>query len=145
MGQIHATCIGIDGVGILLRGNSASGKSDLALRLIEAGAELVADDRVDLLADSGALMASPPGPLQGLLEVRGLGILAFPWRADIRVQAIIDLGPAEKIDRLPDARTETIEGVDVACFQLDPWAPSAAIKVRLVSALVSGSIRRVDD
>ena len=46
--QIHATCIALDGRGVLLRGPSGSGKSDMALRLIDAGAELVADDRVDL-------------------------------------------------------------------------------------------------
>ena len=53
MSQVHATCIEVDGMGVLLRGPSGSGKSDLALRLIDGGARLVADDRTDLAVEDG--------------------------------------------------------------------------------------------
>ena len=60
MEQIHATCIAIDGVGVLLRGPSGAGKSDLALRLIDVGGRLVADDRADLRLVDGSVVAAPP-------------------------------------------------------------------------------------
>ena len=77
MVQVHATCIDVDGVGVLLRGPPGSGKSDLALRLISDGARLVADDRAELTVDSGQITVSPPSEIAGLIEVRGLGVLRF--------------------------------------------------------------------
>ncbi|MFZ9450406.1 MAG: HPr kinase/phosphorylase [Alphaproteobacteria bacterium] len=79
--QVHATCVAIDGAGILLRGPSGAGKSDLALRLVDGGAALVADDRVDLRRRGTCLVASPPAPLRGLVEARGVGILRVPFLA----------------------------------------------------------------
>ncbi|WP_040850329.1 HPr kinase/phosphorylase, partial [Nitrospirillum viridazoti] len=75
--RVHATCVSVGGAGVLLRGASGSGKSDLALRLVDAGALLVADDQVALAADPTAtlLTATAPERLAGLIEVRGLGIL----------------------------------------------------------------------
>ena len=75
MEQIHATTIYIDGSGVLLSGPSGSGKSDLALRLIDGGARLVADDRTDLALADGRLVASAPREIAGRMEVRGLGVL----------------------------------------------------------------------
>jgi len=145
MAQIHATCVAIDGIGILLRGASGAGKSDMALRLMDGGAELVADDRVDLHAHQNHLTATPPETLQGLLEVRGLGVLQVPWRQSVQVRALIDLLQTEPLERLPEDRRETVMGISLPCFQINPWAPSAAAKVGLVSGLVSGSIKRADD
>ena len=64
--QIHATCISIDGIGLILRGPSGSGKSDLALRLMERSAQLIADDRVDLTCVDGVLIGRAPDRLSGL-------------------------------------------------------------------------------
>ena len=75
--QVHATCLSIDDVGLLIRGPSGIGKSDLALRLIDKGARLVADDRVGLLVSDNHVIARAPATLAGLLEVRGLGMLAI--------------------------------------------------------------------
>ncbi len=72
--QVHASAVTIGDSGVLLRGPSGSGKSDLALRLIDGGARLVADDRVDIYQTRDGLMMAPPESLAGLLEVRGLGI-----------------------------------------------------------------------
>lgn len=74
METVHATTIAIDGAGVLLRGPSASGKSDLALRLIDDGARLVADDRTVLALRDGIVEASAPPSIRGKIEVRGLGI-----------------------------------------------------------------------
>ena len=73
--SIHATCVTYGGIGILLRGASGSGKSSLALRLIEAGATLVADDRGYMRRENNTLHASCTPPLVGRLELRGLGLV----------------------------------------------------------------------
>lgn len=70
----HASCVARHGVAVLLLGGSGSGKSDLALRLLDRGFALVADDRV-LLRDG---LAFAPDALRGLIEVRGLGLLRVP-------------------------------------------------------------------
>ena len=110
--NIHASCIllGQAGAGfkapaeagILLLGASGSGKSDLALRLIAAGAELVADDRTELEIEDGALVAGPPHALAGLMEVRNLGIVALPPRPKARIALVVDLGPDGPPVRLPE-------------------------------------------
>src|SRR5690606_32729552 len=78
MATIHATCVALGDTGILLRGRSGSGKSDLALRLIDGGALLVADDRVALSLEGGRVIARPPAALAGYLEVRGVGPMPVP-------------------------------------------------------------------
>ena len=75
---VHGTCIEIDGLGVLLRAPSGGGKSDLALRLIDDGAHLVADDQVQLTARAGRLVATAPLRISGRMEVRGLGIVEVP-------------------------------------------------------------------
>ena len=79
--QLHATCLARDDEGLLLLGSAGAGKSDLALRLLDHGFLLVADDRVDIEAGR----ARAPAALAGLLEVRGLGIFRLPFRTDVRL------------------------------------------------------------
>lgn len=143
--QIHASCIAFDGDAVLIRGPSGGGKSDLALRLIDAGAELVADDRVDVDAAGGRVTARPPAPLAGLIEVRGLGILEMANRAEAVVVAVIDLADAADIARLPETETAMVAGIPLPLFRIDPGAASAVIKVRLAVDLASGRILRRDD
>ena len=75
MVQVHGTCVAIDGCAVLLRGPSGSGKSDLALRLIDGGARLVADDRAEISLRQRRLVVNAPPEIAGLIEVRGLGVL----------------------------------------------------------------------
>ena len=98
--NIHATCVRYRRAGILLIGKSGSGKSDLALRLIALGAKLVADDRTDLTVRNGALIATPPKTIAGLLEIRGLGIVETPNAASARIALVVDL--SGKVERLPE-------------------------------------------
>lgn len=79
--HIHATCVAIGGQAILLTGASGAGKSDLALRLIDEGARLVADDQTILTVKGGYLSAHAPATIRGLLEIRGLGIVKLPAKA----------------------------------------------------------------
>ncbi len=143
--QVHGSCVCIDESGLLLRGPSASGKSDLALRLIDRGARLVADDRVDLARAGDIVFASAPQVLQGLLEVRTVGILKYDFLQRVRLSAVIDLHQDGTLDRLPAAQWLLIAGVQVPHFRVFPWGAAAALKVELVSGLVSGSITRTDD
>jgi HPr kinase/phosphorylase len=90
--NIHASCIALRGRGVLLLGPSGSGKSDLALRLIDQGAKLVADDRTILFVKNSALHAKAPASIKGLLEIRGLGIVEMPVRASVKIALAVRLG-----------------------------------------------------
>ena len=87
--QVHATCVSLDDMGLLIRGPSGIGKSDLALRLIDTGARLVADDRVDLMISNNDAVARAPETLAGL-EVRGLGVLRFPFFDATIIHLVVD-------------------------------------------------------
>jgi serine kinase of HPr protein (carbohydrate metabolism regulator) len=131
--QIHASCVELGGIGVLLLGESGSGKSDLALRLIDAGGRLVADDRTDLRRDGVRLIASPPAAIAGRMEVRGLGIVALTHVARAPVALAVELVAGERVERMPDARRRAWLGVDVHLIALNPFEASAAAKVRLAA------------
>ena len=115
--NIHATCIVLAGAaaafdapkdaGILLLGESGTGKSDLALRLMERGAKLVADDRVELFARDNLLMARAPETLSGLMEVRGAGIIAQPPVAEVRVALAVEMMEIGYVPRHPEPESYT--------------------------------------
>jgi HPr kinase/phosphorylase len=130
--RVHASCVELQGVGVLLLGPSGSGKSDLALRLIDAGARLVADDQVAIERRADRLFARPAEPLAGLLEVRGLGIVRLPCCAAAELGLAVQLAPGGALDRLPDpAASYPLLGLALRCVSLDPRAPSACAKIRL--------------
>jgi len=146
MTQVHGTCVEVAGIGVLLRGAEGSGKSDLALRLIDGGARLVGDDRIDLRAGDGGLWASAPAALAGQLEVRGMGIMTVPAVAAARLGLVCDLVSATPIERLPRRETVEIDGVSLARLSIAPFEVSAAAKVRLAArALVRGILPDHDD
>jgi HPr kinase/phosphorylase len=134
-GQIHASCVARGESGVLLLGPSGSGKSDLALRLLDRGFALVADDRVDIAEG----MARPPPALAGLLEVRGLGIIRLPHASHARlVLAVALVGTSE---RLPEPAEETQLGLPLV--KIDPWPASAAAKVAMALDCALGQCRQV--
>ena len=128
---LHATCLALDGCGVLLRGPSGSGKSDLALRLIDEGARLVADDQTRLKVVEGRLLARAPDSIAGQLEVRGLGIQQVPALSETGVDLIVDLVEPGAVERLPDMQSETLLSVELPRIALDPFAASAPLKLRL--------------
>ncbi len=127
---IHATCVAIGGAGVLIRGPSGSGKSDLALRLIDEGARLVADDYCEATIHQGALLVAAPPGIAGKLEVRGVGIVELDHVGEVRVALAVDLRSATEIPRLPDTAVIMIQGVTVPWIELDAAAASAPAKVR---------------
>ncbi len=131
MNRVHGTSVSVGGEGILLRGPSGSGKSDLALRLIDEGARLVADDQTELTHRDSLLEMSVPAPLAGLIEVRGLGIARVPHVTRVPLRLVVDLAPDATIERMPEPRFCTIEGVSLPLVALDPFTGSAPAKLRL--------------
>ncbi|MDX1541962.1 MAG: HPr kinase/phosphatase C-terminal domain-containing protein [Geminicoccaceae bacterium] len=126
--RLHASCVALGGRGILLRGRPGSGKSDLALRLIDAGGSLVADDQVLIERHRQTLLARAPATLQGLIEVRGIGILRLD-ASEARLALVVDLDPVA--ERLPDPTVCRLLDVPLPAIRLDPRAPSAAAIVRV--------------
>ena len=133
MPVLHATCVEWFGLGVLIRGKSGAGKSDLALRLIDAGAALVADDQV--LLENG--IASAPARLQGLLEVRGFGIVKLPFAETTAIALTVDLCSADEIERLPDR----FDGI----MRFDPFCASAVAKIKLALQTIAGERHLISD
>lgn len=130
MQTVHGTVVAIDGRGVLLRGPSGSGKSDLALRLIDEGAVLVADDRTVLAQEDRHVMASAPESIFGRIEVRGIGIIRIAALDRIRLALIVDLA-SKVIERLPKPETAELQGVTLPLIRLSPFEASAPAKIRL--------------
>ena len=105
--NIHASCVAAGSRGILLLGLSGQGKSDLALRLIDRGARLVADDRCDIWFERDRLWCRPPAELAGKLEVRGLGIVEKAWVAPVPLAIAVRL--ADRYERMPPERAVELD------------------------------------
>ncbi len=137
---LHANCVALGGVGVLIVGPPGSGKSDLTLRLIDAPgsglgpkpvkAVLVSDDQVLVTARAGKLYASPPRTIAGLLEIRGQGIMRLPYRKSIGLALAVRLAPAAQIIRLPEAARFEIAGLSLPLIEIDPASASAPARLR---------------
>lgn len=133
---VHASAVVIGEHGVLIRGRSGSGKSSLALGLIDRdpdGTRLVADDRVALAVDGGVLVASVPDAIAGKLEVRGQGIVPVDHRSPAAIRLVVDLLPPEDCPRLPEAEDARVEvmGIVLPRLKLPVGAAEAAARVRL--------------
>lgn len=129
--NIHTCCLSYQKHGFLILGPSGSGKSDLCLRLImDKQAVLVADDRCDIWEEDNKLFAKAPQNLQGLLEVRGVGISKFPFINRTSVSSVIELvaNPLD-IERLPQPEFYQYGQIKLPKLRLYPFEPSAADKV----------------
>jgi len=137
----HATCIAIDGDGVLFVGPSGSGKSDLALRCImqppivrgrRPEAVLVADDQVILERRENSIFCRPPGTISGRIEVRGLGIIDMPFATSARLRIVVKFEDKADIPRMPDPPSTTqLLGVAVPVVKVAPFEASAPLKVYL--------------
>ncbi|SFP38120.1 HPr kinase/phosphorylase [Sphingomonas rubra] len=126
---IHASTVAIDDRAVLIRGRSGSGKSDLALRLIDRGATLVSDDYTLVARHDGLLVASAPSTIAGKMEVRGIGIVTMPAVDGVPVALSVCLD--ETVPRMPDPRMRWIMGISVREIALDPFEASTPLKVEL--------------
>lgn len=129
--RLHASCVAVGGKGVLLLGSSGSGKSDLALRLIDRGARLVADDQVLLHRRKNQVIASAPLKLKGLLEVRGVGIVKLPAVSSVPVAMAVKLVPRGKVERLPEPQVFDCLGRELPLHCLHAFDRSAEAKIRI--------------
>ena len=138
--RLHASSVAIGGRAVLIEGLSGSGKSDLALRLIDRGAILISDDYTFIRRDGKRLLASAPPTLAGKIEIRGLGIVDFPHVDDVPIALIVSVG--EPVERLPeDDRSQMLIGVPVPHVALSALEPSAPLKVEYALRLRGLDVR----
>jgi HPr kinase/phosphorylase len=127
-GLIHASAVAIGGCGILLLGSSGCGKSDLAMRLIDRGAQLIGDDYIQIDTSSSPPIINCAPNIHGKIEVRQLGIFHLPYTSDIPLRLCVNLNANS--ERLP-ARwpVKSFGGHYVPLIDIDPFTHSAPIKI----------------
>lgn len=123
----HANCVALNGRAVLMIGHSGSGKSDLAIRLIDRGWSLVADDYVTLVPVNGRLMATTPANIAGRIEVRDVGLVEVPFVSSVPVCLVIQLDGTP--ERLPEPQNWRFEDIDIPLLSLHPFEASAPVKV----------------
>jgi HPr kinase/phosphorylase len=131
---VHGTTVALEGDGVLLRGPSGSGKSDLALRLIDGGARLVADDQTELARTPDGLVARSPASIAGKMEVRGVGIMRVPTVPSVLVRLVVDLVPAGRVERLPEPQFCEYLQCSLPLLALASLEASTPAKIRLALA-----------
>ena len=128
--MLHATTVALNGRAVILAGRSGSGKSDLALRLLDRGFLLVSDDQTLVRKSGDWLIASAPPTIKGKLEVRGIGIVEVDQADELPVCLCVEL--TSEIERLPDeGRVRLILGAKIPLVSIDPLTASAPAKVTL--------------
>jgi serine kinase of HPr protein (carbohydrate metabolism regulator) len=125
---VHASTVALDGRAVLISGPSGSGKSDLALRLLDRGFTLVSDDQTIVRRDGDRLIATAPPTIAGKLEVRGIGIVEMERLDNVPIALIVEL--TSDIQRLPDdSRERPILVVALPVISIDDMTASAPSKV----------------
>jgi HPr kinase/phosphorylase len=109
---IHATCVDINGSGVLIVGSSGSGKSSLAINLLALGSKLVADDRCELVKKNNRFSVSKPASLPNSIEIRGIGLVSVPMVVETSLDWVVNMDEAEK-ERMPDLRFTEIDGYKI--------------------------------
>ena len=129
--KVHGTSVSIDGDGVLFRGPSGSGKSDLALRMINHGAQLVSDDQVCLTRRNDNIFMSSPPTIRNSLEVRGIGIVNTIAQKEVPLILVLNMLPNNVTSRMPIWQLCTFFDIKVPAVEFAPFEISAHLKVKL--------------
>lgn len=143
--SLHGTCVARRGRGVLILGPSGSGKSDLALRLLDRGWDLVADDQVRVWpGPDGELIAGAPETLAGLLEIRGVGIVDVGAAGPVPVDLAITLVEPDQVPRMPEIENSLlVAGIALAHFSINGHTAAAPVIVERAQDVVAGRLKRV--
>lgn len=128
---LHGTSVDVKGNGVLICGKPGTGKSSLALQLIDRGAVLVADDQTLISLKEGKLTVQSPSALKGILEVRGVGLCPFPIQENSCLQLCVEICEKETLERLPEPLFIEYHTVKVPLLKIGKYDPLGAIKVEL--------------
>ena len=127
---LHASTVALDGRAVMISGPSGSGKSDLALRLLDRGFTLVSDDQTIVRKDKERVLAAAPPTIRGKLEVRGVGIVDIETIDDVPLALVVEL--TSDIQRLPDdSRERLVRDIKLPLISVDAMTASAPSKVAL--------------
>jgi hypothetical protein len=133
MSQVHqASAVAIEGRAVLIEGPPGSGKSSLALALIDRGAVLIGDDAVMLDLIDGHVVASPHPNVAGLIEIRNVGLVTMPVVGGVPVALVLVL------DRMAPRHIEAAEWVmraGIALPSVRLWPDSPVLPLRTEAAL----------
>jgi serine kinase of HPr protein (carbohydrate metabolism regulator) len=120
--------------GVLLIGPSGAGKSDLALRLTALSPDwvLVADDQVMLATQGEDVVGTAPPVLSGRIEVRGLGIMAVPVKAEVTIKTVVALVPRDQVLRVAEPMAHDLAGHAISLYRLHAFDASTPAKIALL-------------
>ena len=128
--RIHSTSVVIDDNGVLILGDSGSGKSDLALRLIDNGATLISDDISICRKNSNNIYLYCPPEIKGLLEVREIGIITVPFVERIKLRLVVNL-KSNNNERFPKDSSFRILGIKIPTINIEGKNSSAVAKIKV--------------
>ena len=128
--RIHSTSVVIDDNGVLILGDSGSGKSDLALRLIDNGATLISDDISICRKNSNNIYLYCPPEIKGLLEVRDIGVITVPFVEKIKLRLVVNL-KSNNNERFPKESSFRILGIKIPIINIEGKNSSAVAKIKV--------------
>ena len=128
--RIHSTSVVIDDNGVLILGDSGSGKSDLALRLIDSGATLISDDISICRKNLNNIYLYCPPEIKGLLEVREIGIITVPFVERIKLRLVVNL-KSNNNERFPKDSCFRILGIKIPIINIEGKNSSAVAKIKV--------------
>lgn len=135
--SLHGNCLWVNETGVLILGDAASGKTELALTMINSGrGTLVADDQVIIEREHKILMARPPEGLQGLMQIHGIGIVNFDCIVPVPLHLIIELVPHADVPLIPEKSEKEIQGLSLPLLKLAGHEASSADKLWLATNLL---------
>ena len=143
MDLFYGTAVAYQGLGVFIQGASGSGKSDLALRLIDDDADLISDDQVVIKVVGHKLQLLPPDNIAGLIEVRGFGVVKLKSVREIPLCLVIKVDPNKQLKRMPRMKNELIKRIPVPVIHINPFESSAIAKIKIALNYLDNKIELI--